>query len=774
MKRSSLPWRLLGLLAVAILPALGAMVFVQIELRNERMQRASDNAVHQAELLSGDMKTLVDGARQLAFAIAHSDSIVPSAPSCTASLDALRQGLGGYVLVAVLTTDGRVLCAARAPNAPSAKMVWDAARPTFTIDNGFRTGSYLGLPGRTSVLPFYLPFSLPGGQNGIVLCAIDLDWLQARFERLHMPPGASIGVADRDGRLLVRLPERPWRGRLISEAARTRIGDTKSGLMDVVGLDGRPYRLGYVPPSLTGGIYVGYALYMPSIVAGIDNATRQGYVLLAIGTLISLLLMQIGTTRLVHQPTEALLNAAQRWSKGDLAARAHLGVARDNEFGRLAFAFNLMAETLEVRQRQLQELNVSLETAVEERTLELSQTNNRLLVEINERERTDAALRQTQKLGAVGQLAGGVAHEFNNLLTTVMGALELLRVRLGAGHALSTLIDHAQGAAQRGGKLTGQLLAFAHRRRLLPVAVDFNAVIEEMRDLLASTIGRSIEVVTTLAPDLQAALADRHEVEAAILNLALNAREAMPQGGKLTLATRNTLPPQTDLALTLEEGIELSVTDDGRGMTEEELAHAVDPFFSTKPKGEGSGLGLSQAHGLMQQLGGALRIESRPGHGTVVRLWLPRAAAQPVESPVPFRAAPSGRRLLLVDDDAPVRQIAADMLTEMGYEVAQAPDGASALRLLDAADALFDVLVADYSMPGMTGVELIAEVQRIRPSIVSVVITGFIELSPNDTGRLDPRQVVRKPFTIRELRERIEERMRLHNSGFAATGAAAD
>jgi signal transduction histidine kinase len=492
------------------------------------------------------------------------------------------------------------------------------------------------------------------------------------------------------------------------------------------------------------------------MLAELDRTTMQGTLLIGAGALLSLLLALIVGQRFVRRPTEALLQAARRWTSGDLTARARLRESSKSEFGSLAFAFNDMAAALGTQQRQLQDLNANLELRVAERTRDLAESRNRLQVEMAEREKSEATLRQSQKLQAVGQLAGGIAHDFNNLLTAIVGALDLMRSRMPAAQeGLVRLVDNAMQAAERGGKLTGQLLAFSRRQRLLPAPTDLNLTVVSLSNLLGSTLGRSIRIQTDVVQDLWPALVDPGQIEAAIINLAINARDAMPNGGVLTIATRNltydvggTLPPG--------EYVSVRVSDTGTGMTPEVLAHVYEPFFTTKEAGHGSGLGLSQVHGLAKQSGGDIRIDSRPGEGTTVTLILPRAAAMPAARPDPMlgRNAPRRRaRILVIDDDLAVRQMTGEMLVERGYAVELTGHADDALTTLER-DGNFDLVLVDYVMPGINGIALIERIQKLRPGLRTLLMTGHADLDDDETVVTD--SIIRKPFNIATLDERIE------------------
>src|SRR5262249_24416035 len=330
--------------------------------------------------------------------------------------------------------------------------------------------------------------------------------------------------------------------------------------------------------------------------------------------------------------------------------------------------------------------------------------NVKLEAEIAQRKKTEAALVQAQKMEAVGQLTGGLAHDFNNLLTAVVGNLDMIRAR-AADPRTVRLADNAFKAAERGSKLTAQLLAFSRTQKLATSPVEINALIAGMRELLTQSLGTNVKVETRLAPGLPAAMADANQLELAILNLSLNARDAMPDGGTLTI--------ETALDANRENNVAILVSDTGTGMPPEVLARAFDPFFTTKPPGKGTGLGLSQVYGIVRQVGGDVTIESVPGQGTTIRLSLPRtsAGAQSVAGDVHEERDRHSEKLLVVDDDPDVREIVTGVLSEIGYDVHQAADGDAALNILVTLNP--DLLIVDFAMPGMNGAE-IAQAARVR------------------------------------------------------------
>jgi PAS domain S-box-containing protein len=398
-----------------------------------------------------------------------------------------------------------------------------------------------------------------------------------------------------------------------------------------------------------------------------------------------------------------------------------------------------------------------LEARVAERTADLRAALDRLQAEVGERERAEEALRQAQKMEAVGQLTGGIAHDFNNLLTPVIGGLEIISRSLEEPR-LKRVADAGLESARRGAKLTSQLLAFSRIQRIRMAPVSVNRVIDNMRLMLRHTIGSAITIRTALDPRADRALCDENQLENAILNLAINARDALmpdgePGGGTLTIATGLVTEGEgRDVAP--GDYVCVSVADTGQGMAPEVLARATEPFFSTKPLGKGTGLGLAQVYGIARQSGGTLRIESEEGIGTIVRLLLPRAEAGEDEmaGPGTDAAAPAsaaGAHIFVVDDDADVREFLADALISLGHRVDILPHAEAALAAL--AKGAPDLMLADFAMPGMNGAELAGAARQLHPALPIVFVTGFAETDQLE-GALGPgAPVLRKPFGMDEL-----------------------
>jgi PAS domain S-box-containing protein len=367
-------------------------------------------------------------------------------------------------------------------------------------------------------------------------------------------------------------------------------------------------------------------------------------------------------------------------------------------------------------------------------------------------------LLQSQKMEAIGRLTGGIAHDFNNLLMAITGSLELLRKRIPDDPRLTRLIDNAMQGAQRGTSLTQRMLAFARRQELKPDLIDTRALVEGMHDLLTRSLGPGIEFRTAIDDHLSAILIDSNQLELALLNLAVNAKDAMPDGGILTIAAREQTIAPGHPSLAQGRYVRLSMTDTGTGMDAETLAHAMEPFFTTKGVGKGTGLGLAMVRGLTEQSGGGVTIESTLGHGTTVNVFLPVSSTeieQAVSQPAAAAPAPVERQLkiLVVDDDFLVAMNTSAMLDDLGHEVVEVHSGAEAIEAIEQHND-FDLMITDQAMPYMTGTQLIASTKAIRPNLPVILATGYAELPPDaDKGLLR----LNKPFFQSELERTLAQ-----------------
>ncbi len=448
----------------------------------------------------------------------------------------------------------------------------------------------------------------------------------------------------------------------------------------------------------------------------------------------ALILNQLGNVVVLERPVHgetlgSAADAALRARRRQYEARSHL-------------------HELQSAEETLRQLNGTLELRIGQRTQDLARANDQLMQEIAERERAQAALVQSQKMDAMGQLTGGIAHDFNNLLTVISGNLELIRRRV-EDERIGRLADYAGQAADRAAKLTRQLLAFSRTQRLTPEPVNVNGLIRGMDDLLARTIGPLYQVVMDLDPSDPWAMADANQMELAILNLSINARDAMAQGGRLQISSE---------ALAVESAVLIKVQDNGSGIPKHILDKVFDPFFTTKPIGKGTGLGLSQVYGLLEQSGGSVGLESAEGVGTTVILRFPAARPALAEAALgagdPQNGAGGQERILVIEDDDGVRRFIVECLQSLGYAVSEASGGVEGLAQIRAKTP--ELLIVDYAMPGLNGVDVINQSRSAAPNLPIILATGYADMDAVHRV-VDPSQVLRKPFQIGDLETAVRQ-----------------
>ncbi len=458
-------------------------------------------------------------------------------------------------------------------------------------------------------------------------------------------------------------------------------------------------------------------------------------------------------------PGYAVISAVPVTSRGERIGTVFLAAdpeplarraARYIVIGLLVVMAALVVIVLGISQNALRRVNRQLE----ERAAALVRANAELKVQVSERTKAEDQLRQAHKMQALGQLTGGIAHDFNNLLTVIQGSADMLR---RPGLAEDKRIRFAEAVVQassRAAALTGQLLAFARRQPLQPEVIEVNDLIRDMTDLLDRTLGERIEVRTTLSHGACTVEADRAQLESALLNIAVNARDAMPDGGVLTIRTASFREAEKGAM------VALSVSDSGVGMEEDTLARAFEPFFTTKVTGKGTGLGLSQVYGFASQSGGDVRIASAPGEGTVVTILLPcsgRSGGARAEEDEPTGPDRRGTgRILLVEDNDEVGEFAEDLLGELGHQVRRVRSGEEALAL--ALGEGFDLVFTDVVMPGMSGLELAEQLATLKPLLPVILTTGYSdEIARSGTGG---RPVILKPYRLETLAAAIDQVLR--------------
>ncbi|MBV9904856.1 MAG: response regulator [Alphaproteobacteria bacterium] len=411
------------------------------------------------------------------------------------------------------------------------------------------------------------------------------------------------------------------------------------------------------------------------------------------------------------------------------------------------------------RQYEARARLVALSESQERLSLLTTTLEQRVDEEVNERRRAEEALLQAHKMEALGQLTGGIAHDFNNLLMAVMGNLDLLRKHLRGDPRFARLIDGAMQGAQRGATLTRHMLAFARQQELTTDLVDLSALCAGMENMLERTLGPQFKLELSLADQLPAVKVDPTQIELAILNLCINARDAMTDGGRIVISTD--FPDSVPAVLPAGRYVRLSISDSGAGMSEETLKKATEPFFSTKPVGKGTGLGLSMVHGLALQLGGLFQLDSRLGEGTTATIWLPAldglasdVVPLPEQAIAPEEAAAS--TILMVDDDLLIGMATSDMLQDLGHTVIEASSGKMALDILMEGTKV-DLMITDHAMPGMTGVELANRVRENYPELPILLATGYADLPSGERGEF-PR--LTKPYDQSALSAAITKLLR--------------
>jgi signal transduction histidine kinase/CheY-like chemotaxis protein len=760
-----------------LLPVLTAQVYSQLRLYAERHRQVGDVALNHADLVKADITSVIEGVRQFGAVVVQFQSSQASNERCSEQMTAIRESLPRYRFLALFSpADGALVCAS--DGTPIA--IRDAHPPwlaNLMTARDLSVGQIVSEPeGRFLPIAVHLAAPGAGHEPRVLVAALNTAWLAKHLDsigadrRTDTSP-AALMISDRDGNIVVRVPDAPdLVGRPVPGWAHPLLGRPDQGVEAVTDPEGHAVLAAFVPVGSTSGLTIVNAVMVPDLAADIEQATYQDLLVIGGAALAALILAWVAGRRFIRQPTEALLQAARKWREGDLSARASL-IDGGSEFTALGQSFNAMAAGLQARELERRMQASGLESQLAERTRELSEAANRLQVEIAGRGKTEAALHQAQKLQAVGQLAGGIAHDFNNMLATVLGNLELMERRVAqAGEDWASadsdrmlrLIERATGAVTRGAELTSRLLAFSRRKRLEPRSTDINALLTELITLANSTIGRRVQVVPEFADDLWPAMVDPSQVDSAILNLCLNARDAMPQGGRLTVQTANVTIPagggQYAGNKNLAPGgyVKVCIADNGVGMSPEVKARAFDLFFTTKNSSGGSGLGLSQVDAMVRQAGGSVSIDSTVGEGTCVTLLLPRAmsasevAAAPTEDPVslPMRS-PGSELVLIVDDDNAVRQVTVEMVRDLGCEVAQASGGEQALALIEKLTP--KLILLDYAMPGMNGLQLASALRERGVSAPIALVTGYAELSEADVSAARLAGLLRKPFTIREL-----------------------
>ncbi|MGF1619343.1 MAG: ATP-binding protein [Rhodomicrobiaceae bacterium] len=594
----------------------------------------------------------------------------------------------------------------------------------------------------------------------------------ADFRDILAEPGVPsdwvVSIVDRTGTHLIRShgSER-FAGKPLVEPLVAQIKRRQRGILETVSLEGIPL-ISTVAFARTSGWAAAIGLPRANLAAPLREQLTS-LVLLAVPLTALALIAGVMLAGLLNGAMDALKIMAAKVGRDGNTGFAPTLIHDANEVG------DVMAQTsaeLHRRREELAALNATLEERVMARTAELTEANKRLENEIRLPESSEAQLRQMQKMEAVGQLTGGIAHDFNNMLAVILSGLHLIRRRLKRGNAeIEPLLDGAVHGAERAAALVSRLLAFSRQQPLSPEPVEVNRLLSGLEDMLRRTIPENIAMEMVLAGGLWQTLADVHGLENTLVNLAVNARDAMPEGGKLTFETANAF---LDEAYATEhpevasgQYVMIAVTDMGEGMPPDVLDRVFEPFYTTKPTGAGTGLGLSQVYGFIKQSGGHVKIYSEPGVGTSVKLYLPRhQAANSAHQNPPRKTPPAVARrgdrelILIVEDDPDVRRVTVEMLEELNYATLQAEDGADALRLIENTPDIA-LLLTDVVMPKMNGRALADATAQIRPDLKVLFTTGYTRNAIIHNGVLDEGvNLLIKPYNIDDLSRKLHELFR--------------
>jgi signal transduction histidine kinase/CheY-like chemotaxis protein len=840
--------RLLVLVAVALLPAIGIQAYNEFDLRRARQIEVQNQALNLAELAAAEQQQIVQGIHQVLITLSELPSIKErDGDSCNAYMGAIKQRFPAFVTIVVTDLNGRTFCTPdnnRKPVDVSGRAYFANLRKT----GAFSVGEFsLGLSSGRKAIQFALPFYEPDGQmGGAIIATLSLDWLADYIARKGAPAGAALAIMDRNGRYLARFPDNArFVGRTLTEPHLE-----KSGAADTTELDGVERIVGYAAlPDSSGGLLISFGLDKDRAFTAIQHGTQRGIFLIILSTALVLILTSLGARRFIRRPLGQLVDAANRWRLGDFTRR--VDIRGTSEIARVADAFNTMADALEQREHELSDSRKKAEEAAARITMIFESTTDSVLIidrdwrltylngpawidiaegqdlrgktlseafpdaddlditnqilevtstqrpaflevfcprrqiwyainafpssqglaiflrditdhkhAVEARRLIEEQFHQSQKMESVGQLTGGIAHDFNNLLTVVSNSLDLIEDAADISK-VRQYAAAARRATQRGEKLTSQLLAFSRRQILNPKFVSANQLIAEFQGLIQQAVGGGCEVKLRTDEQLWLCHVDPSSLETALLNLAINGRDAMPDGGVLEIETRNVELEQGAVADCLAgQYVRLAVTDSGCGMPPEVRDRIFEPFFTTKEVGKGTGLGLSMVYGFVRQSGGHITVESTPGTGTTVALYLPKADKAP-DAPVQERsprAIPGGsERILVVDDNEDLLEVTSAMLGSFGYEVVCARNGLEALKLLKSGEH-FALLFSDIVMPsGMNGIELAREARRLCKDIKILLTSGYAGDALERHHAVDEFPIIEKPFHVADLARRLQK-----------------
>ncbi|WP_424631805.1 ATP-binding protein [Bradyrhizobium sp. SYSU BS000235] len=719
---NSLLSRLFALVAAAMLPAIAIQAYNEVDLRRTRQVEVQEEVRGLAKLAAAEQQQIVQGVRQAMIALSELPAIKEKdVEGCNAYLSRIKKRYPEFIAFIVVDINGDSFCDSFSKHTQSTA----AGRAYFAsvVKTGkFTIGEFaIGRNTGRTVLQFALPFyDDKNRMGGVIVAALGLDWLADYIAKKGVPEGAAIAITDRNGICLARYPDNArFAGKNLASRRDPRLYD--GTVVDKVGVDGVQRTLGFA--AVGKDLLVSFGVGRAQTFAKIQHRTQRDVLFILTSALVVLILTAWGAERFIQRPFAQLVDAANRWRLGEFGQR--LDIPGSSEIARVARAFNAMADALKHRDDELSEAREQFY--------------------------------QSQKMESVGQLTGGVAHDFNNLLTVASANLELIEASRDIGEA-RRFAAGARRAVDRGAKLTAQLLAFSRRQVLNPKPVDVNQLVCEFQGLIRKAVGETCRIKVRTDDGLWLCHVDPALLHTALLNLALNARDAMPDGGLLEIEMANIIVNEgAVVGCSPGSYVRLSIQDTGSGMPPEVRARVFEPFFTTKEVGKGTGLGLSMVYGFVRQSEGHVEIESTPGVGTTVTLYLPKATQKSdveMEDVRPQGIVAGSERILVAEDNDDLLDLMSTMLTQSGYQVRCAQNGAEALRMLKAED--FDLLLSDIMMPnGINGIELAREARRLNKGIKVLLVSGYAGEVLERHKAVGEFPLIDKPFYMSELAARL-------------------
>jgi signal transduction histidine kinase len=739
----SLRLRILAPAALVAIPALILLGFVNLERRGQAESDLTRRVEQLAHLATVDHTRLIEGTRQLLIALSQSHDLRDgNIEECQAYLRHLMPQYGDtYNAIGFANTDGQVVCKG------FGEPISIADRDYF--QRGMATGAFAAgaykigrQTGRASISFAYPVRNDAGVPTGVVYAAVDLTKLNESLGRSDWPAEATLILTDRNNTILAMRPDwRKWVGQSLEHDPITRqIGSRAKGIIDFrEGGEEELFAFEKITSPPDTGLTVRVFVSKTQAMALANTALYKGLSVLGLVSIFVLVVVRGASERLLMRPILQLTSASRRLAGGDLGARAASSTSIP-ELKALGKDFDDMAAAIEEREAA------------------------RLRAE-TDRKNLEHQYHQAQKMDAVGRLAGGIAHDFNNMLTAILGYCDLLLEDPALSESHRTDVKEIEKAGGTAAALTRQLLAFSRREIIEPIVIDLNSVINGMDKMMHRLLGDNIGVESRLADDLDNIKADRGQLEQVLLNLLVNARDAMPSGGRILIETQNVTMPNGVRSeyLSAPPGsyVMLAVTDNGSGISEEVLPHLFEPFFTTKDTGKGTGLGLATVYGIVKQSGGALSVESRLTTGTVFKVFLPSTAERRSDSADTVtlaRAAAATATILVVEDDPGIRELAAKVLSRYGYTVLIASGGDEARKVCEGHVGTIHMLLSDVVMPEMSGPKVAEMLVEMRPEMKVIYMSGYTDDAILRHGVMARDMAfLQKPFTPERLHSKILE-----------------